>query len=135
MGALHSVSMVWPSLHYSSVMEHRAVYWSEILLLSQHSGGSVVHSEGRLIPREFPITDLQQISSPDGLGMITCTVSSGTAEFNIPFRETKIGVMNQTALLVVNTTSGSYQNRDLYCNSNDTNYFYLYFNSSNNREK
>ena len=132
--ASHSMSQVCPSLHYSRVMEHRAVIWSEILLLSQHSGGSVVHSEGRLIPHQFPITDLQQISGPDGIGRITCTVNNGTAEFNIPVRETKIGGMNQTAVLVVNTTSDSYQSKDLYCNSNDTNYFYLYINSSNNSE-
>ena len=93
-----------------------------------------MHSLGRLIPHEFPITSLQQISGPDGIGRITCTVSSGTAEFNIAVRETKIGGMNQTAVLVVNTTSDSYQNRDLYCNSNDTNSFYLYLTSSNNSE-
>ena len=110
------------------------MYWSEIILLSQHPGGSVVHSYGRLIPHEFPITDLQQISGPDGIGRITCIVSNGTAEFNIPVRETKIGEMNQAAVLVVNTTSDSYQNKDLYCNSNDTNYFYLCLNSSNNSE-
>ena len=132
--ASHSMSQVCPSLHYSRVMEHRAVYWSEILLLSQHSGGSVVHSYGRLIPHEFPITDLQQISGPDGIGRITCTVSSGTAEFNIPVRETKNVGMRQTAVIVVNTSSDSYHNKGLYCNSNDTNYFYLYINSSNNSE-
>ena len=110
------------------------MYWSEILLLSQHSGGSVVHSLGRLIPHEFPITDLQQMSGPDEIGRINCTVSSGTARFNTPFIEVKFGGMNQTAVLVVNTTSDSYQNRDLYCNSNGTNHFYLYINSSNNSE-
>ena len=107
---------------------------NEILLLSQHSGGSVAHSYGRFIPHEFPITDLQQISGPDGIGRITCTVSNGTAKFNIPVRAGNIGGMNQTAVLVVNTTRESYQNRDLYCNSNDTNSFYLYINSSNNSE-
>ena len=132
--ASHSMSQVCPSLHYSRVMEHRAVYWSEIYCFSQHSGGSVVHSYGRLIPHEFPITDLQQLSGPDINGTITCTVSSGTAGFNMPVREANIGGMNQTAVLVVNTTSDSYQNRDLYCNSNDTNYFYLYINSSNSSE-
>ena len=130
--ASHSMSKVCPSLHYSRVMEHRAVYWSEILLLSQHSGGSVVHSYGRLIPHEFPITNPQQIFGPDE--RITCTVSSGTAEFKIPVTKTKIGGMNQTAVLVLNTTSGSHQSKDLYCNSNDTNSFYLYINSSNNSE-
>ena len=134
MGTSHSMSQVCPSLHYRRVMEHRAVYWSEILLLSQHSGGSVVHSYGRLLPHEFPITDLQQISGSDEIGRVTCIVSNGTAEFNIPVREARIGGMNQTAVLVVNTTSDSYQNRDLYCNSNDTNYFYLYLKSSNNSE-
>ena len=40
--------------------------------ICNHSGGDVVHSYGRLIPHEFPITDLQQISGPDGIGRITC---------------------------------------------------------------
>ena len=48
-------------------------------VLINHAGGRVVHSYGRLIPLEFPITELQQISGPDGIGRITCTVSSGTA--------------------------------------------------------
>ena len=43
--------------------------------------GHVVHSYGRLIPHEFPITDLQQTSGPDGIGRVNCTVSSGTATF------------------------------------------------------
>ena len=121
-------------LHYSRVMQHRAVYWSEILLFySQHSGGSVVHSEGRLIPSEFPITDLQQISDPDGIGMIRCTFFNGTL-YNIPIREAINGGMYQTTVLVVDTTSDSYRNRDLYCNSNVTIYFYLYINSSSNSE-
>ena len=119
--ASHSMSQVCPSLHYSRVMEHRAVYWSEILLLSQHSGGSVVHSYGRLIPHEFPITDLQQISGPDGIGRITCTVSSGTARFIANGGQLETGGVTQTkngatATLVVNPTDvGSFQNRGLYC--------------------
>ena len=44
-------------------------------------GGSVVHSYGRLVSHELPITILQQISGSDGIGRINCTVSSGTARF------------------------------------------------------
>ena len=56
--------------------------------------GRVVHSYGRLIPHEFPITDLQQISGPDGIGRITCTVSNGTARFAVNGRQT--GGVSQT---------------------------------------
>ena len=86
-----------------------------------HSGGHVVHSYGRLIPHEFPITDLQQISGPDGIGRITCTVSSGTARFFRPGGVLETGGVTQTrngatATLVVNPTD-SFNNRDVYCNS------------------
>ena len=52
------------------------------LVLHTHSGGRVVHSYGRLIPRHFPITHLHQISHLRLTGelidsIITC-VSSGT---------------------------------------------------------
>ena len=67
----------------------------------QHSepctaGGRVVHSYGRLIPHEFPITDLQQISGPDGIGRITCTVSSGTARFAVSGGQLETGGVTQT---------------------------------------
>ena len=97
-----------------------------------YTGGSVVHSYGRLIPHEFSITDLQQISGPDGIGRITCTVSSGTAWFIVleagGVSQTKNGA---TAKLVVNTTNvGSFWNRDLYCTDVNTNYFYLFLSSA-----
>ena len=101
-----------------------------------HAGSTVVHSYGRLVPYEFPITDLQQISGPDGIGRITCTVSSGTARFvaNTQFRLETGGVSQTkngaTATLVVNPSNvDSFQNRDLYCN-NFNNYFYLFISSA-----
>ena len=100
------------------------------------SGGRVVHSYGRLIPHEFPITDLQQISGPDGIGRITCTVSSGTARFEANGGQLETGGVSQTrngatATLVVNLSNvDSFQNRDLYCTNFVTNYFYLFISSA-----
>ena len=102
------------------------------------TGGDVVHSYGRLIPHEFPITDLQQISGPDGIGRITCTVSSGTARFARPGETLETGEVTQTiarngatATLVVNPSNvDSFQNRDLYCTDSSTNYFYLFISSA-----
>ena len=98
------------------------------------TGGRVVHSYGRLIPHEFPITDLHQISGPDGIGRITCTDSSGTAVFNR--RAGGQGgvthtINESTAILVVNTNADSFNNSDINCNS-DSYYFYLFL--SSNRE-
>ena len=104
----------------------------QITLPSLHlGGGRVVHSEGRLIPHEFPITDLQQISGADGIGTITCTVSNGTARFGRPAGVLDTEGVNQTrsgitARLVVNPTD-SYHNRHVYCSDSTSNYFYLYF--------
>ena len=98
--------------------------------------GSVVHSYGRLIPREFPITDLQQISGPDGIGRITCTVSSGTARFVAIGGQLETGGVSQTkngatATLVVNPSNvDSFQNRELYCTNINTNFFYLFISSA-----
>ena len=96
------------------------------------SGGRVVHSFGRLIPHEFPITDLQQISGPGGIGTITCTVSSGTATFVRPGGVLETGGITTTmsrngatATLVVNAT-GSFSNRHVYCSDMINNYFYLF---------
>ena len=108
----------------------------EFLTLSNHSGGSVVHSYGRLIPHEFPITDLQQISGPDEIGRINCTVSSGTARFVANGGQLETGGVTQTrngatAALVVNPTNiSSFQNRGLYCTNSATNFFYLYISSA-----
>ena len=101
------------------------------------AGGRVVHSYGRLISHEFPITDLQQISGPDGKGRITCTVSSGTAKF-VPnggqletegVTETRNGA---TSTLVVNPSNiDSFPNKGIYCPRSraPTNFFYLFLSS------
>ena len=98
-----------------------------------YSGGRVVHSYGRLIPHELPITNLQQISGTDGIGRITCTDSSGTARFFRPggvlvtdgVTQTRSGA---TATLVVNTTNVTrFTNRDVNCNGT---YFYLFLSPS-----
>ena len=100
------------------------------------SGSDVVHSYGRLIPHEFPITDLQQISGPDGIGRITCTVSSGTAGFVPNGGQLETGGVSQTrngatATLVVNPSNvGSFQNRQLYCTNISANFFYLFISSA-----
>ena len=91
-----------------------------------HTGGRVVYSEGRLIPHQFPITDLQQISGPDGIGRITCTVSSGIVRLLRDGGEVESEGKLETAI----TVKGNLENRALYCISNDTNYFYLYLTPS-----
>ena len=104
------------------------------------SGGSVVHSEGRLIPHEFPITDLQQISGLDGIGRITCTVSSGTARFHNPHGAletdgvTQVTGQSAAALLLNAINVDTFQNRDVVCDNEVTNIFYLFLSSSNNRK-
>ena len=101
-----------------------------------YAGGHVVHSYGRLIPHEFPITDLQQISGPDGIGRITCTVSSGTAWFAANGGRLETGGVSQTrngvtATLVVNPSNvDSFQNRPLYCTNINANFFYLFISSA-----
>ena len=99
------------------------------------AGSDVVHSYGRLIPHEFPITDLQQISGPDAIGRINCTVSSGTARFVANGGQFETGGVSETsngatATLVVNPSNvGSFQNRGLYC-TDVSNFFYLFISSS-----
>ena len=101
-----------------------------------NTGGRVVHSYGRLIPHEFPITDLQQISGPDGIGRINCTVSSGTASFFRNGGKLETGGVSQTnngatSTLVVNPSNvDNFQNRELYCTTSNTNFFYLYISSA-----
>ena len=96
-----------------------------------YSGGHVVHSYGRLIPHELPITDLQQISGTDGIGTITCTVSSGTAGFRVigAQKPDVTPTSNEaTATLVVNTTNATrFTNREVDCNGI---YFYLFLSPS-----
>ena len=103
---------------------------------SSNSGGGVVHSFGRLIPHHFPITDLQQISGPDGIGRIDCTLSGRTAWLFNPNvgRPTK-GVTHLTsggtATLVVNGTD-SFENMDIFCTT-FAYYFYLFPSSVNSK--
>ena len=100
------------------------------------AGGNVVHSYGRLIPHEFPITDLQQISGPDGIGRITCTVSSGTARFVANGGQLEAGGVTETrngatTTLVVNPSNvDSFQNRGLYCTNINANFFSLFISSA-----
>ena len=97
------------------------------------TGGDIVHSYGRLIPHEFPITDLQQISGPDGIGRITCTVSSGRARFVVNSGQLETGGVSMTrkATTTLNTSNvDSFRNRALYCTNIDTNFFYLFISSA-----
>ena len=108
-----------------------------------HSGGRVVHSDGRLIPYQFPITHPHQISylTKEGLHgyRVTCNVSSGTSPpvFHTPNGTLSTGGVtqdnyNRSAILDVNIST--FQNRDMYCLNSETNYFYLYLTSSDNSE-
>ena len=94
------------------------------------TGGHVVHSYGRLIPQFFPITDLQQISGPDGIGRINCTVSSGTARLGRlwPKEAGRLTTKHYgtTATLVVSPTD-EFVNSELYC---ELSQFYLYTSSN-----
>ena len=77
-------------------------------------GRAAVHSYGRLIPRDFPITDLQQISGPDGIGRINCTVSSGSTT-----------IRHEVTATLVLSQPDSLNNREMYCLST-TNYFFFF---------
>ena len=114
------------------------------LVLHTHSGGCVVHSYGRLIPDQFPITHPHQISYLIKEGLhgyrVTCNVSSGTSprRFYTPTGTFSTGGVtlvkyNRSAILDVNIIS-TFQNKDMYCLKNETNYFYLYLTSSENSE-
>ena len=100
------------------------------------AGGPVVHSYGRLIPHEFPITHLQQISGTDGIGRVTCTVSSGTARFIANGGQLETGGVSQTrngatsTLVVKPSNVGSFRNKGLYCTNSTTNFFYLFISSA-----
>ena len=112
------------------------------LVLHTHSGGRVVHSYGRLIPYQFPITHQHQISYLIKEGLqgyrVTCNVSRPPPpRFYTPNGTFRTGGVTQeyyqrSAILDVNVST--FQNRDLYCDDNDTNYFYLYLTSSDNSE-
>ena len=143
------------SLSVTGTCVCRVLYYSSngagtSLVLHTHSGGRVVHSKDRLIPHQFPITHLQQISYRRRQGAqivtqytITC-VSSGTTtpRFYTPNGTLDTGGVTQrnysahTILAIDVDTTGidTFQNRDMYCDDNHTNYFYLYLASSNNSE-
>ena len=138
MGTSHSESLVCPVLYYEykgAQVHHVYIVLCNHYMLN-HTGGDVVHSYGRLMPHEFPITDLQQISGPDGIGRITCIVSSGTAKFNANGGKVEGGGVSQTtnggiATLVVNPSNVSiFRNRELYCTNISTNFFYLFISSA-----
>ena len=119
------------------------------LVLHTHSGGRVVHSAGRIIPHQFLITSKHKIfytrerwPRTYNLYGITCTVSSGPPppRFYSPNgtldirRVTQSQTDHSKTLEWDNATIETLQNRDMYCDDNDTNYFYSYFISSDNSE-
>ena len=118
-----------------------AVAWTLCKMLCIHCalncpGGSVVHSYRRLIPHEFPITDLQQISGPEGIGRVICTVGRGMPNFfanggvltSEGVSQTRNGA---TSTLTVNPSNvDSFQNRGLYCTNYAANFFYLSLSSA-----
>ena len=119
------------------------------LVLHTHSGGRVIHIDHRIIPHQFLITSKHKISYLWGhwprqqtVYGITCTVSSGAPppRFYSPNGTLDTGGVTEhqnahTVVLVVdNANVTTLQNRDMYCDDNDTNYFYLYLTSSDNSE-
>ena len=113
------------------------------LVLHTHSGGRVVHSYGRLIPYQFPIIHPHQISYLIKEGLhgyrVTCNVSSGTSppRFYTPNGTFSTGggtLENYQSSAILDVNISTFQNRDMYCLNNDTNYFYLYLTSSDNSE-
>ena len=113
------------------------------LILHTHSGGRVVHSYGRLIPYQFPITHPHQISylTKEGLHghRATCNVSSGTPppRFYTPngtFSTGEVTQVNYPPSALLDVSISTFHNRDMYCDDSDTNYFYLYLTSSDNSE-
>ena len=100
-----------------------------------------MHSSGRLISHQFPITHPQQIYFiKEGLPdyRVTCNVSRPPPpRFYTPNGTFSTGEVTEefyphSAILDVNIST--FQNRDVYCNDSDTNYFYLYLTSSDNSE-
>ena len=122
------------TLYIYTELQYALIKFISIILVCTKSGGHVVHSYGRLIPHEFPITDLQQISGPDGIGRITCTVSSGTAGFYRSGGVLESDAVTQTrhgatATLEVNLTD-KFHNRQGYCKDSTTNYFYIFISAT-----
>ena len=118
------------------------------LVLHTHSGARVVHSDHRIIPHQFLITSKHKIfytrerwPRTYNLYGITCTVSSGTQpRFYSPNGTLDIRKVTQSqtdhskTLEWDHSSIETLQNRDMYCDGNDTNYFYPYFISSDNSE-
>ena len=115
------------------------------LVLHTHSGGRVVHSYGRLIPDQLPITHPHhdQISYLIKEGLhgyrVTCNVSSGTPppRFCTPngtFSTGKVAQENYQHSAILDVNISTFQNRDMYCLNSEKNYFYLYLTSSDNSE-
>ena len=117
------------------------------LVLHTHSGGRVVHSNGRLIPHQYLITSKHNIStitssahSRHSRYIMYCVSSGRPTNFYSPNGTLNTGGVTQSgnmhiSVLEVNAAKiDTFQNRDVYCDDNDTNYFYLYFTSSNNSE-
>ena len=118
------------------------------LVLHTHSGGHVVHSDHRIIPHQFLISSKHKISYlrerlPRKYIVygISCTVSSGTPppRFYSPNGTLNTGeVVQQSAHSITlewdDANIETIQNRDMYCDDSDTNYFYSYFISSDNSE-
>ena len=98
-----------------------------------YAGGRVVHSYGRLIPHEFPVTNINQILGPDGNGRINCTDSSGAASFIRPGKGLGSDGVTQemngvTATLVVSRTNAS--GFQIHCVNMTTNFFSLSMSSA-----
>ena len=123
------------------------------LVLHTHSGGRVVHSDHRIIPHQFLITSKHKISYRTGkwprqllVYGITCTVSSGPPPPRFYSPNETLDITLNTRGVTQSQTDYSktldwddanietLQNRDMYCDDNDTNYFYSYFISSDNSE-
>ena len=122
------------------------------LVLHTYSGGRFVHVAGRIIPHQFLITSKHKISylrvrpprPPTRVYGITCTVSSGPPppRFYSPNGTLDTGGVAQHQNAHSNTlaiewdrvNTETLQNRDMYCDDSDTNYFYLYLTSSDNSE-
>ena len=112
------------------------------LVFHTHSGGRVVHSYGRLIPDQFPITHPHQIyfikEGQHGY-RVTCNVTvPPPPRFYTPNGTFSTGGMTQEEIYphspILDVDISTFQNRDMYCADNDTNYFYLYLTSSDNSE-
>ena len=110
------------------------------LVLHTHSGGRVVHSYGRLILYQFPITHPHQISYLIKEGLhgyrVTCNVSRSPRFYtpNGTFSAGGVTQENYHCSAILDVKVSTFQNRDMYCDDNDTNYFYLYLTSSDNSE-